>query len=234
MKQLLAVLFLATPALAQQRITTMDYSADRIYPVAGHRGIQTMIEFGGDERIENIALGDSAAWQITPNKRANLVFLKPLMAKARTNMTVVTDKRRYLFDLYNGGPHGRPVYVLRFIYPEAFKALPDPVAVAPPPPPPTLNEHWQVTGDVQLTPARIYDDGVSTFIAWNTSTELPAVLTIGTDGSEGPVNYTVKGDYIVVDGIAARYVLRIGKARAVLTNLAPRPPKPLVGPEGHP
>ncbi len=202
-----------------------------------------MVEFGADEHIENIALGDSAAWQITPNKRANLIFLKPLMAKARTNMTVVTDKRRYLFDIYNGGPNGRVLYAIRFVYPEAFKAVAEsPMGAATTgsailPPPPLLNDHWAVKGDLRLTPARIYDDGVSTFIAWSDTTELPAVLLVGPDGSEGPVNFTVKGDYLVVDGVAARYVLRIGKASAILTNLAPRSAKPIPDPvtpaEGH-
>jgi hypothetical protein len=38
-------------------------------------------------------------WQITPNRRASLLFVKPLPGAHRTNMTVVTDKRTYLFDL---------------------------------------------------------------------------------------------------------------------------------------
>ncbi len=233
MKQLALFALIAAPACASDRITSLYYSPDHVTTIAGHRGIQTMIEFNADEHIENIALGDSAAWQITPNKRANLIFLKPLMKKARTNMTVITDKRRYLFDLYNGGPNGRAVYAVRFIYPEAFKAVPEPVAVPviPPPPPPVLNAHWAVKGDARVSPARIYDDGVSTFIAWSDTTELPAVLTVGTDGSEGPVNFTVKGDYLVIDGVAPAYVLRIGKASAVVTNLAPRAAKPVAAPE---
>ena len=49
----------------------------------------------------------------------------------------------------------------------------------------------------------------------------------GDDGKEGPVNFTVRGDYLVIDGVAPRYVLRRGKAHMLLTNLAPRPPKPV-------
>jgi type IV secretion system protein VirB9 len=228
-----ALLLLATtPALATDRVAHIYYSADRVVSIAGHKGIQTMIEFGTDEHIENIALGDSAAWQITPNKRANLIFLKPLMAKARTNMTVVTDKRRYLFDLYNGGAHGRAIYTIRFLYPEDFKLAAPPettVAVAPPAPP-ALNYEWQVKGDKHISPARIYDDGTSTFIAWSDTTELPAVQTVGADGSEGPVNFTMKGDYLVIEGVAARYILRMGKASTILTNMAPRAAKPVAEP----
>ncbi len=234
MKKLLLLALLSTPAYADRRIQLLYFSPDRIVSITGHRGVQTMIEFGADERIENIALGDSAAWQVTPNKRANLVFLKPLMARAHTNMTVVTDKRRYLFDLSNGGQHGRSLYSVRFLYPEDFK-LAESVAkpaesVAPKPPAPALNTNWQVKGDAKLLPARIYDDGASTFIAWSDTSELPAILTLGTDGGEGAVNFTVKGEYLVVDGVAPRYVLRIGKASAILTNLSPRAPKPIAAP----
>ena len=85
-------------------------------PVQGRLGYQSMIEFGQGEQIENVAVGDSAAWQVTPNKRANLLFLKPLMGKARTNMTVVTDQRTYLFDLSVASSGNTPLYNLRFTY----------------------------------------------------------------------------------------------------------------------
>jgi type IV secretion system protein VirB9 len=228
---LLPLLALAAPVPATSadgRIGVIYYSPDRIVSITGHRSIQTMIEFGPDEHIENIALGDSTAWQVTPNKRANLIFVKPLMANAQTNMTVVTDKHRYLFDLTVGRPGSRGLFAIRFIYPEDFK-LAEAAAqpIEPAPPPPQINSRWEVKGDRTIHPASIYDDGNSTFIAWSDTSELPAILTTGTDGKEGPVNFTVRGDYLVVDGVAPRYVLRIGKASATLTNLAPRAPKPV-------
>ncbi len=231
MTRLLAffILIYAGPALADRRIETIFYTPDRVIGLAGHKAIQTMIEFGADEHIENIALGDSAGWQVTPNKRANLIFVKPLMAHARTNMTVVTDRRRYLFDLFNARARSRPIYALRFIYPEPVKlaVVVEPAVVKPLPPPLPINTNWQAKGDKRLIPARMYDDTVNTYIAWSDTTDLPAVLVLGTDGIEGPVNYTAKGDYLVVEGVAPRYVLRIGKASAVMTNLSPAPPRPV-------
>ncbi len=64
----------------------------QIVQIVGKSGIQSTIEFATDERIENVAVGDSSAWQITPNRRASLLFVKPLSAHSRTNMTVVTDR----------------------------------------------------------------------------------------------------------------------------------------------
>ncbi len=219
---LLPLLLLATPALADRRIEQVYYSPDRIVTITGHKAVQTMIEFGDDERIENIAVGDSAAWQVTPNKRANLVFVKPLMKNARTNMTVVTDRRRYLFDLADGTGRGRSLYTLRFIYPEEPKPLVIERSVTAPPPPPELNFSWSAAGDKRLLPQRVFDDGSDTYLAWSDSAELPAIFTVGADKSEGPVNYTVRDKVLVIDGVAPVYVLRNGKNSATITNLKPR------------
>ena len=245
MRRLLApilLLLLAEPrsAFAEGRSAEFSYSPNHVYTVIGQRAIQTLIQFAEDETIENIALGDAAAWQVTPNKRANMLFIKPLYLNGRTNMTVVTNRRRYLFDLRIAGPKGHAIYAIQFVYPDdqlagsllarrAEAALTsDASAEAPAPPPkPEINTSWGMSGDRKLRPARIYDDGEATYIAWSASTELPGIFGFGDDGKEGPVNFTVRGDYLVIDGVAPRYVLRRGKARTMLTNLAPRPPKPV-------
>lgn len=223
------VLTAAAPAHADRRIINLFYSPERIYKVTGHYGIQTMIEFGADEKIENVALGDSAVWQVTPNKRANLIFVKPLFGRSRTNMTVVTDKRRYLFALTSGDRRGPGIFDIHFTYPEPIRLVAEtkPAPQSPPPPPLPINTKWVVKGDKRLIPARIYDDSQFTYIAWSSATELPAVLTLNNDGNEGPVNYTVRGDYLVIDGVAPRYILRMGKAMATLTNMSPAPLRPV-------
>ena len=113
----LALALFAVPAhAADPRLQSVHYQADKVVKVQGRLGFQSMIEFGQGEAIENVAVGDSSAWQVTPNKRANLLFLKPLVGKARTNMTVVTDQRTYLFDLSVAGAGTTPLYNMRFTY----------------------------------------------------------------------------------------------------------------------
>ena len=63
---------------ADNRIRTLAYDPEQIVRILGKPGIQSTIEFAADERIENVAVGDSSAWQITPNRRASLLFVKPL------------------------------------------------------------------------------------------------------------------------------------------------------------
>ncbi len=220
-----AALVAATAAHADPRIATHFYQPSEVVEVHGRSDTQSTIAFAPDERIENVAVGDSAGWQVTPNKRADLLFLKPMKAGARTNMTVVTDQRTYLFDLVSA-PRAAPVYMLRFTYPAAPKPAPVPavpvttvaVADAKPaePDPATLNFAWGSRGDKALLPSRLFDDGHSTFLAWPKDVPLPAILTTEAKGTEGPVNYTTRGEYVVVDGVPAQLILRSGKQMAIL------------------
>ena len=87
-------LLTSTPAIADSRLRQVMYSESAVVTVTGRVNVQASIMFGEDEVIENVAIGNSQAWQVTPNKRANILFVKPLEPRATTNLTVVTSKRR--------------------------------------------------------------------------------------------------------------------------------------------
>lgn len=243
---LIAALVAALPSAAHAadaRLVSRLYNPDEVVRIEGRAGVQATVAFAEDEHIENVAVGDANSWQITPNKRANLLFVKPLNPRARTNMTVVTDRHTYLFDLV-AAPTGTPLYVLRFTYPEAPKpalaaqsdtglnpaesaALENPAAVRPADPA-TLNFAWRGKGSGKLIPARIYDDGQSTYLGWAVGTPIPAILIRDARGSEGPVNFAVRGDVIVVDGVPGLIVLRLGRESATIENQG-EPRKPAEG-----
>lgn len=230
----------AVPAHADDpRLVERRYDPADVVRIEGRTRVQATIQFAEDESIENVAIGDSTAWQVTPNKRANLLFVKPLESTATTNMTVVTNKRTYLFDLV-ASPRARPLYVLRFTYPDEpatqLAALPeganavemaaasDPYAVTDPA---DLNFAWSAKGDRKLLPTRTYDDGNATFLTWPAGQPVPAILMKDQDGAEGPVNFAVRGETIVVEGVPREIVLRSGKDAATLTNTGPvRPVTP--------
>lgn len=224
---------LAVPANARDaRLTQRLYDPSAVVRVDGRMGVQATITFAEDEHIENVAVGDSASWQITPNKRANLLFVKPLAASARTNMTVVTDRHTYYFDLL-ASPRSAPLYALSFTYPEEPKkagpSVPLPMTDAErqamagdaPVDPATLNFAWGKKGAPKLLPSRIYDDGTSTYAVWSVDAQLPAILVTNEKGDEGPVNFAVRGDTIVIDGVHRTIVLRAGKERAQLDYRGP-------------
>lgn len=226
----------ASPLLAKDaRLATRLFNPDEVVRVEGKLGVQASIAFAEDERIENVAIGDSNSWQVTPNKRANLLFVKPLAVRAQTNMTVVTDRRTYFFDLVSGAS-AAPLYVLRFKYPDEPKpvqAAATPALTAEesqviaakgadqPVDPATLNFAWRSKGKATLLPARVYDDGMATYLQWSASTPIPAIQIRDEAGTEGPVNFAVRGDVIVIDGVPGLIVLRSGKDFATIENAGP-------------
>ena len=241
-----AALALAAPALADDpRLRTLVFDEAQVVRIDGKVLVQTTIKFAPDEVIENVAIGDSTAWQVQPNKAQTILFVKPLEPTARTNMTVVTDKRTYLFDLV-ASPRNAALYVLQFRYPELEKAAEearlaaaaeaeaealrakadpaelaaakDPYAVVDPA---SLNFEWASAGTPELLPSKAFDDGSAVFLTWPAGTAIPAVLVMNEDGEEGPVNFTVRGETVVVDGVPPQIILRSGRDTATLTNIGP-------------
>jgi type IV secretion system protein VirB9 len=218
---------LASPAWAQRaaptdpHIRTFAYDPDQVTRLTGFMGFQTMLEFAADERIENVSIGDAMGWQVTPNKRANLLFLKPVDQAPATNMTVVTDRRRYVFELAVAKPKASAAdaaYVVRFRYPQALPVAVPTAAKAAPTAPIVRNTAYSLTGSEALRPSRLFDDGAATYFAWPQQADLPAIYVVGADGVEGLANAVVKDGYVVVDQLAPRFVLRSGKAAATLVN----------------
>ncbi|EAQ27753.1 type IV secretion system protein B9, putative [Erythrobacter sp. NAP1] len=225
------------------RLVTLVFDETRVYTINGKVRVQTTIKFAPDESIQNVGIGDSNSWQVQPNQAQSILFVKPLEASARTNMTVVTSKRTYLFDLV-ASPRNAPLYVMQFRYPELEKAAEeaalaaaaaqereeanevelaaanDPYAVADPA---MLNFEWAGEGKSELLPARTYDDGEAVFLTWPAGTAIPAILITNDQGDEGPANFTVRGDTVVLDMVPSEIILRSGNDSATLTNNGPVP-----------
>jgi len=244
-----AALALAAPAASEDaRLQTRVFDEGTVVRIDGRVKVQTTIKFAPDEMIENVAIGDSTAWQVQPNRAQTILFVKPLEPAARTNMTVVTSKRTYLFDLV-ASPKNAPLYVLQFRYPdlekaeeearlaaaaeaqaEALRAKASPeemaaandrFAVADPA---SLNFAWASAGTRELLPLRAFDDGEAVFLTWPAGTPIPAILVTNAAGEEGPVNFTVRGETVVVEGVPPQIILRSGRDTATLTNTGPMPP----------
>lgn len=206
------------PGLADPRIQFVDYDPDQVVLIRGAIGYQLMLEFAPEERIENVSIGDALGWQVTPNRRANLLFLKPIDG-APTNMTVITNARRYVFQLAIAakGAASTAPYAVRFIYPEVAVALP--VEVPQPEAAPTVaNTAYVIAGSAENRPIRVFDDGRMTYFEWAPDGALPAIFAVGSDGAESVVNYAMRGRYIVVEQLAGRFSLRNGAQVATVIN----------------
>jgi type IV secretion system protein VirB9 len=231
------------PSEGDPRIRIVDYGPNQVIALRGHLGYQMTIEFDPNERIENVSIGDSLGWQVTPNRKATLLFLKPVEKGAATNMTVITTMRSYAFELTSreatSAQDPSIMYMVRFQYP-----TPALVVVAPPPPPPpppvVLNFAYTIKGARRLRPSRVFDNGVSTFFEFPPTMETPAILMIGPTGKEELANLQSRDKFVVVDAIGPAFVLRYGDQRVEVKNTgyavpgqgpkqslaSPREPKP--------
>ncbi|MGH6862422.1 MAG: TrbG/VirB9 family P-type conjugative transfer protein, partial [Phyllobacterium sp.] len=104
---------------ADPRVRTVIYNPANVVSVDATHGVSTMIVLGEAEKIETVAVGDSVSWKIEPNKRGNIIFLKPVEAKTTTNMNIVSDKRVYTFILRaHAESEGDQTYMVKFRYPD--------------------------------------------------------------------------------------------------------------------
>lgn len=102
------------------RIKKYIYNPNDVYLLRLHFGYQSQIEFEKSETIQTISLGDTYSWKITPIN--NRIFINPMEKNARTNMTIITNKRTYQFDIvsqeFNKDDISQLVYVVSFFYPK--------------------------------------------------------------------------------------------------------------------
>jgi type IV secretion system protein VirB9 len=187
------------------RIQSVVYNADQIVLLQGAPGYLITVVFGSDEQIENVAVGDSVAWQVTPNRRGDYLFVKPVQSGVATNMTVVTSVRTYLFELSPlYGPSPQMAYTVRFTYPGS-----EAEAVADEAPAQEVQGSYRLSGDRALRPSRIADDGRHTYIEWPRDRALPAVYALDSKGRESLVNGAMRDDLFVVDAVVSTLVFRI-------------------------
>jgi type IV secretion system protein VirB9 len=231
---LLALALVAAPAAAavhpmpgstDPRIGWVRYDPDQVIELPVTLGYQLAIEFGDDERIENVSIGDSLGWQVTPNRRANMLFLKPMLGRSFTDMSVTTSLRHYTFELSvrrPGGP-GRAWFGLRFDYPPPAVALVETRPPPPPQPPQDVNHAYSFQTSGAGLPTRVFDDGHATYFAFPAGADLPAIfLPDGKSETLAPVHS--RDGFVVVEQLAPRFVLRRGKDATIIVNEGYRPP----------
>ncbi len=122
------------PLTTDSRIRTLVYNPNEVYELKFFYGYQSFIEFGEDEEIEMISIGEGFAWRLTPvGKR---LFIRALEIAAHTNMIITTNHRIYHFDIRSGEYDGRAdeelVYTVRFFYPQISQVVPLPPQITVP------------------------------------------------------------------------------------------------------
>lgn len=209
------------PGPGDSRIHVVDYDPQQVVELRATLGYQLSVEFDPTERIESVAIGDSLSWQVTPNRRSNLLFLKPMAESPDTNMTVVTTLRTYFFQLSARPRVGNrnPPIIVRFLYPTPAYAAVVPLPEPPPPAPPEeRNVAYSYTGSVLTLPVRVFDDGELTYFAFKAQEDRPAIYAVDPDGQEAVINAREYQGLVVIDRIAKAFVLRRGSEVTKIYN----------------
>lgn len=104
------------------RMVQLVYNPGDVYTITTRYGYQTNIVLAPNEEIETISVGDKSMWQIIP--AGTRIFIRPMEEDIMTNMTVLTNKHSYQFDIKSLGPAETEgnVYVASFLFPEDIAA----------------------------------------------------------------------------------------------------------------
>lgn len=207
------------------RIRVIAYSPNVVFKYVGYYGYQGSIELEEGEEVGTISMGDTTGWQIVPS--GYRIFLKPIDNEATTNMTLITNKRMYFFELHaekakNIDDPGL-AFTVKFLYPDSGKkdALEN-NAFSLTPNLSQLNNYnfkYSISGSRVITPLKIFDDGRFTYFEFrDKNAPVPAFFGVDDDGNESIINYQVSGDYIVVERVEARFTLRLGKEIVCVFN----------------
>jgi type IV secretion system protein VirB9 len=209
------------PVVSDSRVKTLVYNPNDVYSLLTHHGYQAHIEFSPKESIQTISLGDKTAWQIIANGRR--IFIRPLVGGERTNMTVITNLRSYLFDIQStkGKLPRREdlVYMVRFYYPDEHIArtaglndlppiYPDQIikSAAQPTSMPALNFDYTYTGNAGLAPEKVFDDGKATYFKLKPNAK---IFVVNGSGKELPAKTSPTSDgFLKVDVLNSRFIVK--------------------------
>lgn len=208
------------------RLRVMTYNPNDIFKYTGYFGYQGNIEFDIDETIDTISMGDTTSWQIVPS--GNRMFLKPIDADATTNMTVITNRRLYFFELHADKASGPDdpglVFAVKFLYPDtnissmaynASYSVPDLSK------PDKYNFNYTISGSNSISPIKVFDDGIFTYFEFrDKNSAIPAIFEVDSDRSEAIINYQVIGQYIAVEMVSSQFTLRYGNDVTCVFNEA--------------
>ncbi|WPX97774.1 TrbG/VirB9 family P-type conjugative transfer protein [Candidatus Fokinia crypta] len=216
-----------TSLTIDRRIQKFIYSPNQVFPLVLSPGYQTSIEFGEGEVLQTYSLGNSYAWQLSVV--GNTLFIKPIEDDVMTNMTVITNKRKYYFEIetrnFANQLDDSFAYVVRFFYPDANQSddkklltkqyqSEEPVKEIVP-----YNFNYtMVKGSKNVYPSTIFDDSNSTYFQYKTLTKTPKIFLL--NGQElKPLAVKKVKDYYVVDNVAKSFFVKIGDEAVVIQNL---------------
>lgn len=212
---------------SDERVTTVVYKDDDVVELVVKPGIATHIVLQAGEEYEAHAFGDSEAWHFSNYK--NNIFIKPAQPMGTTNLSVITNKRTYVFkvNFISEGSDLTDMFQVKFIYPNEINKAEveasnkadienrlDGAKIEK-----VFNLNYTMKGGKTIAPINVWDDGTFTYFKFAGNTDMPAIYSVALDGSsengqETLVNKTIKGagnDIAVMHKVNSFWRLRLGR-----------------------
>lgn len=227
------------PSPYSPRIVRFQFAPDETYTLYLRPGMVTDIQLPQDESLQSLALGDTLQWVTAQSGnnvfvkpvKGGLTTSATIITDHRTYQLMLvsiggTAKRRAWYQQVSWNSPGI-VFPLESIRPAVAAAAPATqppaasVAAAIPAAfrssnpmnginPTRLYFRYRIKGDAPFRPKRIFDDGHFTWIRIPHGAWVMPALFVKEDGKYALVNYTVSGDWLIVQRVFRKAVLRAG------------------------
>ena len=77
--------------------------------------------------------------------------------------------------------------------------------------PENLNFEYVISGDASFRPTQVFDDGKFTWVRMPKTQDMPAFFMVAEDGGIELINTHLRGDYVVVQRLVSKLLLKLGK-----------------------
>lgn len=225
-----------TPLTGDTRLVTFEYDPENTYLVLSRPKAHTHIMMPEGELLESVMAGDTASWEITPSKNLKHLFIKPKYEDIETTLTLLTTNKTFQVVIRSTGEGRKWYQQVAWEVPKGFvfdiganipKNNPqlentqrlqagEKIDTAVGIDPTKLNYAYTVTGSESFKPTQVFDDGQKVWLQMPKGlVEMPAVFA-----KEGRdlvlVNYLVKNDFIQIQQLVERIVLKIDSKEVVI------------------
>lgn len=218
-------------------IQIYPYTEGALYRLYASPGQVSNVALQPGEALVSVSAGDTVRWVVgdtvsgSGNSARAHVLVKPISSGIRTNLMIATDRRTYHLELeavtsgYMAALSWRyPADELAGLTARNDRALArDAGSIERGLTLEGLNFDYRMSGDSpDWKPVRVFDDGRQVFIQMPDSistTDMPPLFVLGSDGDAELVNYRVRGNYYVVDRLFRAAELRLGERNQTVVRI---------------
>lgn len=216
-------------AINAQGDSTMvfSYSPTQLYKIYCKVGYLTDLQFKKGEAITYVGGGDTSKWAIDKSEIDGIphMYIKPINPNSTTNIIVNTTKHSYQI-IANTSDWYNPMVSWSYAAEDIFAAqqqqqrddrtytanlgvnhVED------------LNFGYEIKGNADWKPSRVFDDGDKTYIQFERMSKKAPMLYIKEARKKGIslVNYRIKDNYYIVDKVFKQAELRLNDENITIT-----------------